>query len=103
LPFKQIGVRGSSVTNSSSKGGPFRVQAENEMKPSDIDVFVEFSDNIVINSSKNIPGFIHPNKLFKQYPALQKWSDDWSKILGREITPGGFKPGTFTDTDVVKF
>ncbi len=103
LGFKNIGVRGSSVTNSSSKGGSFRFESQNGMKLSDVDVFIEFANDVAINSSKNIPGFIHPNKLFKQYPALKIWSDNWSKTLGREITPGGFKPGTFIDTDVVKF
>ena len=103
LKFKSIGVRGSSVTNTSSKGGEFRFVPENGLKASDIDVFIEFADDIPLTGSQNIPGFIHPNKLLKKYPELKAWSDNWSKILGREITPGGFKPGTFTDTEVVKF
>lgn len=64
---------------------------------------MEFTDDIGLSTSQSIPGFIHPNKLLNKYPALEKWSNTWSKILGCEITPGGFKPGTFTDTDVVKF
>jgi len=100
LGYNQIGVRGSSVTGVSSKGGGFRVGGSN---PSDIDVFIEFSGNVGLNSSKNIPGFIHPGKLMNKYPALRQWSQKWSKILGREITPGGFQPGTTTDPNVIKF
>ena len=93
-------MRGSSVTGVSSKGGGFRVGGS---KPSDIDVFIEFADDIGLSTSKNIPGFIHPDKLMKKYPELKAWSDKWSKILGREITPGGFKPGTFNDPDILGF
>ncbi|MDU9413779.1 hypothetical protein [Pseudomonas sp. zfem005] len=103
LECQSIGVRGSSITNPSSKCGSFRFDAQDGMKPSDIDVFIDLSKDIAISSSENISGFIHPNKLFKRYPALKAWSDKWSKILGREITPGGFKLGTFTDADMVRF
>lgn len=103
LKVRQSGVRGSVVTDVSSKGGGFRVGAENGLKPSDIDVFIEFADDIGLSSSQEIPGFIHPDKLLKNYPALREWSEKWSKILGREITPGGFKPGTFNDPDVIGF
>ena len=100
LAYNKIGVRGSSVTGVSSKGGGFRTGGTN---PSDIDAFIEFSSDIGINASKNIPGFIHPNKLMKRFPALKAWAQKWSKILGREISPGGFKPGTMTDKSVIKF
>ena len=100
LDFSKIGVRGSSVTGVSSKGGGFRTGGTN---PSDIDAFIEFSSDIGLNASKNIPGFIHPNKLMKKYPALKAWAQKWSKILGREITPGGFKPGSMTDKSVINW
>jgi hypothetical protein len=73
------------------------------MKASDVDVFVELADDVAISASKKIPGFIHPDKMMKEYPALRTWSEKWSKKLGREITPGGFKPGTFCDPDTIGF
>jgi hypothetical protein len=91
------------VTNISSKDTAFRETALGNLKASDIDVFIELKKDIGINASKNIPGFIHPGKLFQQFPSLLKWSEKWSKILGREITPGAFKPGTFNDPNVIKF
>ena len=103
IVYSRIGVRGSSVTGTSSKGTPFRYSAENGLSPSDIDVFIELSSDIGVNASKNIPGFIHPGKLFKRFPALQKWSNKWTKELGREITPGAFEPGTFTDINTISF
>ena len=102
IKYSEIGVRGSAVTNVSSKGGGFRNVTSGRLRPSDIDVYIHLSENIGLKSSKNIEGFIHPDKLFKQYPLLQEWSDKWSRILGREITPGAFKPGTFTDKNIIK-
>lgn len=87
-----IGVRGSSVTGSSAyKGTTFGPQ-------SDIDFYVE-SEQLTgdYTTSKNIPGFVHPNKILPDYPALQAWSEKWSSTLGREVTPGGFVPGTVPD------
>lgn len=103
VAYSRIGVRGSSVTGASSKGGPFRTAASEGKPASDIDVFIEFADDVGLSSSKNIPGFVHPNKLMKRYPGLQRWAEKWSGVLGREITPGGFKPGTFTDPNYVGF
>ena len=103
LHYKSIGVRGSSVTGLSSKGGAFRVNPQNGFEASDVDAFVELSEDIDLKASENIPGFIHPNKLFKRYPALKNWSRKWTQKLGREITPGAFKPGTFTDKDIIPF
>ncbi len=90
-----IGVRGSAVTGQSSKGGPFRWVAEGGKAPSDVDVFVE-SEQLTrgLSESKSIPGFVHPNKVMAEHPALEQWSAKWSGELGREITPGAFKPGT---------
>jgi hypothetical protein len=84
-----VGVRGSSVTgNSPLKGTEFGPQ-------SDIDFFVE-SGKLTqdYRTSKNIPGFVHPKKLMADYPALQAWASKWSSVLGREVSPGGFVPGT---------
>jgi hypothetical protein len=30
-------------------------------------------------------------------------SQKWSNVLGRPITPGAFKPGTFADKNVIRF
>lgn len=103
LDVKSIYVRGSSATGVSSKGGSFRIEAQNGLKPSDIDVAIELNKPIEnITTSKNQPGFIHPNKMMKNYPELQAWSEKWSDILGRDITPGGWQPGTFNDPNTIK-
>ena len=83
-----VGVRGSSVTGQSlTKDTPFGPQ-------SDIDFFVESSKLTEgYKTSKNIPGFVHPNKILPDYPLLEKWAEEWSQIIGREITPGAFQPG----------
>ena len=95
LDAKSIQVRGSSATGFSRKGGEFRMEAQNGLKPSDVDVGIEFNEPVSgITTSKNQPGFIHPDKMMKNYPDLQVWSEKWSEILGREITPGGWQPGT---------
>lgn len=84
-----IGVRGSSVTGYSlTKGTQFGPQ-------SDIDFFIEsgqLTDGY--STSKNIPGFVHPNKILPDYPLLQDWSTNWTNIVGRDVTPGAFVPGT---------
>jgi hypothetical protein len=83
-----VGVRGSSVTGYSlTKGTQFGSQ-------SDIDFFVEsgqLTDGYKV--SKNIPGFVHPNKILPDYPLLQEWATKWTNILGRDVTPGAFVPG----------
>ncbi|NLW47278.1 MAG: hypothetical protein GXY86_08080 [Firmicutes bacterium] len=95
LKVKSIQVRGSAATGVSRKGGNFRMEAQNGLKPSDIDVGIEFSDTVQnITTSKNQLGFIHPDKMMKNFPELKAWSEKWSEILGREITPGGWQPGT---------
>ena len=103
IEVSQTGVRGSSVTGVSSKGGAFREVPTDNLKASDIDAFVELISPMNVRTSSKIPGFIHPDKLMKRYPALQEWSEKWTKLLGREITPAGFQPGTFTDTAIKKF
>lgn len=84
-----VGVRGSSVTGYSiTKGTQFGPQ-------SDIDFFIEsvkITDGYTL--SKNIPGFVHPNKILPDYPALQDWSAKWTNNLGRDVTPGAFVPGS---------
>ncbi|WP_212801038.1 RHS repeat protein [Pseudomonas sp. St290] len=83
-----IGVRGSSVTGFSlTKGTAFGPQ-------SDIDFFIEsrqLTDGYT--TSKNIPGFVHPNKILTDYPLLRDWSTNWTSTLGRDVTPGAFLPG----------
>ena len=83
-----IGVRGSSVTGYSiTKGTQFGPQ-------SDIDFFIE-SQQLTegYTTSKNIPGFVHPNKILPDYPLLQDWATTWTNNLGRDVTPGAFTPG----------
>lgn len=90
IKFEEIGVKGSSVTGKSWRTGqPFRWGGR---KPSDIDAFVTLKEDIPINGGLNRPEFIHPAKLLKKYPALKEWSDKWTKILGRDITPAAIKP-----------
>ena len=91
----KIGVRGSSMTGTSKDGGPFRWQSENGRPASDIDVFAE-SDQLTqgMSTSKNQPGFVHPDKIMRQYPEIKSWSEKWTDELGRDITLGGWKPGT---------
>jgi len=84
-----IGVRGSSVTGQSWRTGkPFGAK-------SDIDFFIESSrltDGYL--TSPNIPGFVNPKPILRDYPLLRDWSNKWQIDLGRKITPGGFVPGT---------
>jgi len=103
LKYSEIGVGGSSVTNISNKGGSFRTLAENGLPPSDIDVFVKLSEESSLSVSKNIPGFIHPDKLAKKYPALGEWSQKWTKQLGRDISVGGYQPTFKPSGKVIKF
>ncbi len=51
----------------------------------------------------NAGGFVHPDKLLKNFPELKNWSEKWGKILGREITPGGWNPGALKDGNIIKF
>ncbi len=88
----KIGVRGSAVTGQSSKGGPFRMKAEGGRPPSDVDVFIESDQLTGKLNTRN--GFAHPDKVMKDNPALEQWSERWSTKLGREITPAGFESGT---------
>ena len=84
-----VGVRGSSVTGESlTKGTKFGPQ-------SDIDFFVESAKLTEgYKPSNNIPGFVHPKKILPDYPLLEQWANKWSDLLGREVTPGAFQPGT---------
>ncbi|WP_000292485.1 RHS repeat-associated core domain-containing protein, partial [Leptospira interrogans] len=83
-----IGVRGSSVTGQSFKTGkPFNAK-------SDIDVFVESADLTKgSKTSKNIPGFVHPETINGKNPEIGSWSERWGKILNRDISVGGFEKG----------
>ena len=92
IKFKEIGIAGSSVTGVSSKGGEFREIANNGMKASDIDAYIILDEDIPVSGGAKRPDFIHPEKLMKKYPALREWSEKWSDILKREITPAAIKP-----------
>lgn len=96
LEVKSIQIRGSAASGVSSKGnGLFRETAENGLGPSDIDLGIELKSPLnKMNTSKNQPGFYHPDKIMKKYPELKAWSEKWTEILGREITPGGWQAGT---------
>ncbi|MFT3898567.1 MAG: hypothetical protein QM719_12910 [Thermomonas sp.] len=91
-----IGVRGSSVTGQSWRtGNPFS-------EKSDIDFFVESSqltDGYL--TSPNIPGFVNPKPILRDYPLLRDWSNKWQIDLGRKITPGGFVPGTVPNNPAI--
>jgi filamentous hemagglutinin len=93
-----IGVRGSSVTGLNYRTGASFSAA------SDIDVFIESAQlTNGLSTSKNIPGLVHPNLIMKNYPYLDQWANDWTKILGRDITPGAFTPGKIPDHPAILF
>ena len=89
----QIGVRGSSITGFSARtGAPFSAA-------SDIDFFVESGQLTEgFSTSRNIPGFVHPDKLLGSFPELEAWSSRWTTTLGRDVTPGAFTPGSLSGT-----
>ena len=92
-----IGVRGSSVTGVKFRNGqPFDAT-------SDIDFFVE-SQQLTegLTTSKQTPGFVHPDKIMPRYDPIVKWSEVWSEILHRKISVGGFQPGTVPNTPVIR-
>lgn len=83
-----IGVRGSAVAGRSSSGVPFG-------PASDIDFFIE--SRVLtqgLSESKNIAGFVHPDKIHSAFEGIAAWSQRWSTILGRPVSVGGFRPGT---------
>jgi hypothetical protein len=92
-----IGVRGSSVTGVSAKTGkPFGPK-------SDIDFFVESRQLTKgLPTSKNTPGFVHPDKIAGAYDPIADWSAFWSEVLGRKVTVGGFQPGTLPVGPVIR-
>src|SRR5215213_4839307 len=59
----RIGVRGSSVTGESRKGGSFRWSGSD---PSDVDFFIE-SQTLAegLRTSNNIERFVHPDRVMK--------------------------------------
>ena len=84
-----IGVRGSSVTGVSYRtGGPFG-------PASDIDFFVESGQLVEgLKTSRNTPGFVHPDVVHENFDAIAEWSEIWSQNLRRKVSVGGFQPGT---------
>lgn len=62
------------------------------MKASDIDAYIILDEDIPVSGGQARPDFIHPDKLMQRYPALREWSEKWSKVLKREITPAAIKP-----------
>jgi len=84
-----VGVRGSSVSGVSFKTGlPFGAS-------SDIDFFVE-SDQLTsgLDTSRNIPGFVSAKTINQNFSAIAQWSKNWTAILGRKVSVGGFQAGT---------
>jgi hypothetical protein len=84
-----VGVRGSSVTGTSfSTGAPFSPS-------SDIDFYIE-SDQLTtgLPTSQNIPGFVYPSTINATFDPIAEWSEIWSENLGRNVSAGGFQPGT---------
>jgi hypothetical protein len=69
---------------------------------SDIDFFVESGQLTQgCKTSRNIPGFVHPEKILNDYPLLNGWTQKWTEILGREATPGAFQPGTLPQSPAI--
>ena len=93
-----VGVRGSSVTGfggnpkSPTFGQPFG-------PTSDIDLFVESA--VAVNAFKKQPGFVHPDKMINAFPGLDVWSQRWSDILGRPVSPAAWKPGARPPTPAI--
>ena len=93
-----VGVRGSSVTGfggnpkSPTFGQPFG-------PTSDIDLFVESTQ--AVNAFKKQPGFVHPDKMIDAFPGLDAWSQRWSDILGRPVSPAAWKPGALPSTPAI--
>ncbi len=92
-----IGVRGSSVTGISFRTGqPFG-------PASDIDFFVESGQLTQgLKTSPNIPGFVYPDLIHSTYDPIAEWSEIWSGNLGRDISVGGFQPGTVPAGPVIR-
>lgn len=88
IEVQEAGVRGSAATynsmNPNKTGQHFDSRGKGK---SDIDAFIVTKSHL--NSRPSREGFFHPDKL-KEYPALVKWSEDWSKKLGRDIEPAAF-------------
>jgi RHS repeat-associated protein len=86
-----IGVRGSSVTGFSYRTG----LSFDAVKRSDIDFFVESRQLTQgLDTSLNIPGFVHPKLIRQNFLPIAEWSQRWSGILGRKVSVGGFQGGT---------
>ena len=81
-PEAQIGVSGSSITGHSYRPPHYSFDKNPRGKLSDIDVFF-VSDKVKHRITAEI--WVESNS------ALKIWSEEWTKILGREITPMGFK------------
>jgi hypothetical protein len=92
-----IGVRGSSITGFSFRtSAPFGAE-------SDVDFYVESQElTAPFSTSSNIPGFVHPDKILTNFPSLEQWTDKWTSILGRDVTPGGFTPGSVPNQPAIR-
>jgi large repetitive protein len=97
-PLITVGVRGSSVTGvggnpkSPTFGEPFGPN-------SDIDMFVVSGK--AAGQFKNQPIFVHPDKVIDAFPDVAKWSQTWSDILGRPVSPAIWKPGALPPTPAI--
>ena len=88
-----VGIRGSAVTNVSSKGGGFRHEGCNGGKPSDIDFFVSSPtlDKMLAGNFQG-EGVIKPDSVKSISPELNKVFEDFSSQtstqLGRKASVG---------------
>ena len=93
-----VGVRGSSV--SGFGGNPRSPTFGKPFGPtSDIDLFVQSAQ--AVGQFKNQPNFIHPDKVIDAFPNLESWSQTWSDILGRPVSPAIWKPGALPSTPAI--
>jgi hypothetical protein len=93
-----IGVRGSSVT-----GFGANPKSPTYLQPfganSDIDFFVQSSK--AVNQFKGQPNFVHPDNMVRAYPALETWSQKWTGILGRPVSPAAWRPSELPTTPTI--
>jgi hypothetical protein len=46
-----------------------------------------------LKTSRQIPGFVHPDRIAAAFPRIAAWVKKWSGMLGRDVNVGGFVPG----------
>ena len=66
---------------------------------SDIDFFVQSSK--AVNQFKGQPNFVRPDNMVRAYPALEAWSQKWTGILGRPVSPAAWRPSELPSTPTI--